>query len=74
MEQSKVYSAVLLQSEYPPSAEVETAIREEARAALNARGLEIESEAEWAFSGPEEDGEEEEDGLYVKLFHGRPKA
>jgi hypothetical protein len=73
LESSRTYTAVLLPSEYPPTPEVEASIREEARAALAERNLDIESEGEWQFSGPEEDDEDEEEGLYMKLFRGRPR-
>ncbi|MPZ50473.1 MAG: hypothetical protein GEU75_14440 [Dehalococcoidia bacterium] len=74
MEQSKIYTAVLMEAEYPPTPETELAIRKEAEAALGGRDLVIEREGDWVFSGPEEDDDDEEEGFYVKAFHGKPKG
>jgi hypothetical protein len=71
VEQSNIYTAVLMKAEYPPSPEAEAAIRQEAAAALAGRNMVIESEGEWAFSGPEEDDDDEEEGFYVKAFRGK---
>jgi hypothetical protein len=73
-QQSRVYTAVLTEREYPPSSEAEEAIRREAEAALGSQNLVIASEGEWQYSGPEEDDDEEEEGFYVKAFRGKPKS
>jgi len=74
MAQSKIYTAVLMEGEYPPTPETEAAIRKEAEAALGSQHLVIESEGESMFSGPEEDDDDEEEGFYVKSFRGKPKG
>ena len=70
MEQSKIYTAVLMENEYPPNPETEAAIRKEAETALSSQNLVIESEGDWVFSGPEDDDDDEEEGFYVKSFRG----